>query len=189
MSAIGNPEMRNGGHGHLFARTITCLPDPASKGQFENLQGLLAKADPAPGDSGGAGYCLVGPGDGERVALPDEPYWALRQVVEALSQGLAVTVAPRAQLLTAQQAADLLGVSRPTLVRLLEQKKIPFELVGNHRRVRLDDILRYREQRREEQVQVLAALAVPVEGEGDLEEALAITREVRRKLAAARRSR
>src|SRR6266511_2543238 len=60
-------------------------------------------------------------GGGERIELPAEVFEVLRQVVLAMTEGQAVTVAPHHQTLTTQEAADLLGVSRPTLVRLLEQ--------------------------------------------------------------------
>src|SRR5262245_42357433 len=69
---------------------------------------------------------LVGP-DGTRLRLPDEVYLVLRNVVDALSQGLAITIAPHNTQLTTQEAADLLGISRPTLVRLLEDGEIPFQ--------------------------------------------------------------
>lgn len=71
-------------------------------------------------------YFLAGATPGDRVELPAELYGVLRQVVEALQQGLAVTVAPRTLKLTTQQAADLLGVSRPTVVKLLNDGRIPF---------------------------------------------------------------
>lgn len=85
---------------------------------------------------------LVGP-SGERVELPTAIYRALLDVAEALSQGLAITIAPHNTQLTTQEAADLLQVSRPTLVKLLEQGDIPFELRGRHRRVMLADIVEY----------------------------------------------
>jgi excisionase family DNA binding protein len=72
---------------------------------------------------------LVGPA-GERIELPAEVFTVLREVVLAMAEGEAVTVAPHHQTLTTQEAADLLGVSRPTLVRLLEQGKIPYEQPG-----------------------------------------------------------
>lgn len=89
---------------------------------------------------------LVGP-DGTSLALPQPVYDVLVQVVEAMRNGSAITVAPLAQRLTTQEAADLLGVSRPTLVKLLESGAIPYEQPGRHRRVRLVDLLAYREAR------------------------------------------
>ncbi|MER7081391.1 DNA binding domain-containing protein, excisionase family [Saccharopolyspora kobensis] len=81
--------------------------------------------------------------DGSRIDLPDELYDVLHDVVYALSRGLAITVAPRHTVLTTGEAAELLGVSRPTLVRLLESGEIPYEQPGRHRRIRLDDLLAY----------------------------------------------
>lgn len=75
-----------------------------------------------------------------------------------MSRGQAVTFAPLGQRLTTQQAADLLGISRPTLIELLETGRIPFETPGRHRRIRLSDVLDYQAVRRGEQRQVLRDL-------------------------------
>jgi excisionase family DNA binding protein len=92
---------------------------------------------------------LLGP-DGEQVPLPAEVYRVLRQVVEVMRQGKATLVAPQGLLLTTQEAADFLGVSRPTLVKLLEDGAIPFEKPNRHRRVRLQDLVDFQRRRRNE---------------------------------------
>lgn len=132
-------------------------------------------------------YFLASSAPGDRVELPEEIYRVLRQVVEALRQGLAVTVAPLAQALTTQQAADLLGVSRPTVIKLLDQGKIPFERVGTHRRILLRDLLAYRERRRADQYAALEATAISIDDEQDLDTALEQLREARRAVAARRK--
>jgi excisionase family DNA binding protein len=83
---------------------------------------------------------------GERLELPDAMYDALRQVALALSSGMGVSVAPLHAMLTTQEAADYLGISRPTLVRILERGDIPMEKPGRHRYVRLADLVEYQER-------------------------------------------
>ena len=90
---------------------------------------------------------LTGP-DGRSVELPEPMFEVLLQVAAAMRAGLAVTIAPHHMLLSTQEAADLLRISRTTLVRLLETGAIPFEKPNRHRRVRLDDLLEYRRRQR-----------------------------------------
>ncbi|WP_235500559.1 helix-turn-helix domain-containing protein [Leifsonia sp. Root227] len=92
---------------------------------------------------------LVGP-DGEQIPLPIEAYDVLREVVKAMQHGESVSVEPIDRQLTTQQAASLLGVSRSTLVRLLDENELPFDRLGDsrHRRLRLHDVLAYRERKR-----------------------------------------
>jgi excisionase family DNA binding protein len=92
---------------------------------------------------------LLGSG-GRRVPLPGPVRDALVQVVAALRAGKAVTVGPFPTRLTTQQAADLVGVSRPTLIKMLDEGRIPYERPGGHRRLRLEDVLAYRARRRVE---------------------------------------
>ncbi|MGB4272058.1 MAG: helix-turn-helix domain-containing protein [Propionicimonas sp.] len=102
---------------------------------------------------------LLGP-DGQTVPLPLEAFRVLVEVAQAMREGKAITVAPIDQLLTTQEAANFLGISRPTLVKLLETGQIPFERpgVGRHRRVRLQDVIDYQERKRDERRQALDAL-------------------------------
>jgi excisionase family DNA binding protein len=133
-------------------------------------------------------YFLVGATPDDRVELPAEVYQALRKVVDALGQGLAVTVAPLTQTLTTQQAADLLGVSRPTVIKLLDDGRIPFERIGTHRKVLLRDLLAYRERRRAEQYAALEATSTDFDDEEDVETTLQRLREARTAVASRRRA-
>ncbi|MGH3438572.1 MAG: excisionase family DNA-binding protein, partial [Sciscionella sp.] len=108
----------------------------------ESLSAILS----ALGQDGLAPVLLTG--DGTRIELPDELFTLLRDVVSSLSEGLAVTVAPQHTTLTTTEAAALLGVSRPTLVRLLEAGGIPYEQPSRHRKVRLTDVLAYQDRMR-----------------------------------------
>jgi excisionase family DNA binding protein len=88
---------------------------------------------------------LLGP-DGEQVPLPEEIYELVVQVVAAMREGKVITLMPRTQRLTTQEAADFLGVSRPTLVKILEEGKIPYDQPGRHRRILFTDLLAYQQR-------------------------------------------
>ena len=90
---------------------------------------------------------------GKAVAFGEMPEGLRRLLLDLLTQiarNEPVAIMPLEAQLTTKEAADLLGVSRPHLVKLLEQGEIPFTRVGKHRRVLLKDVVRYQEQAREE---------------------------------------
>ena len=108
---------------------------------------------------------LTGP-DGQSVELPEPMFEVLLQVAVAMKAGLAVTVAPHHLLLSTQEAADLLRISRTTLVRLLESGVIPFDKPSRHRKVRLDDLLEYRRRQRSEAELAFAEMTADAERMG-----------------------
>lgn len=100
---------------------------------------------------------LMGP-NGEEIELPMSVFQVLRQLVYHLAQGKAVTIVPLNKELTTQEAADILNVSRPHLIKLLEQGEIPFARTGTHRRIRFSDLMEYKKRRDSERKRGMAEL-------------------------------
>jgi excisionase family DNA binding protein len=97
-------------------------------------------------------------GEGEPLTLHKDFLELMNEILIQTSFGKPVTIMPINAQLTTQEAADLLGVSRPFVVGLLEQGRIPYQKVGTHRRVLLGDVLRYQQQSRVAQKEAMAEL-------------------------------
>ena len=85
--------------------------------------------------------------DGHQLEIPNSIYRVLVAAVAAMAQGNAVSIVPVHHELTTQQAAELLGVSRPHLVKLVDAGQIPHHKTGSHRRIYFEDLMRYRDVR------------------------------------------
>jgi excisionase family DNA binding protein len=114
----------------------TVLP-PKEQRNFAELLEALGSAD-----------VTVCDGAGRAITLPEEVRDAFLNVAVAMSQGKGIQLVPHHMTLTTQEAADILNVSRPTLVKLLEEKRIPYDKPGRHRRIRLDAVLQYQQETR-----------------------------------------
>lgn len=94
----------------------------------------------------------------EAVAVPVSAFRLFLQLLSEMSQGNSVTLIPTNAELTTQQAADLLHVSRPYLVKLLDEGKLPCRTVGKYRRVRFDDLMAFKRRDDEARAKVLDQL-------------------------------
>lgn len=138
-------------------------PDPVRPAAEESaLLDLLRQALEAPGASASAARLLAA--GGEPLELPESVYRVLVQTVRELADGNAVAVIPVQAELTTQEAADLLGVSRPYLIKLLGEGALPSTLTaGSHRRLRLADVLAYRRVRDRERRAALDEMSAEAE--------------------------
>ncbi len=104
--------------------------------------------------------------DGTDLEIPPSVFETLRFVAEAMARGDTITLVPHGQELTSQQAADLLLVSRPHLIKLLDRGEIACHRVGTHRRVRIEDVLAFRERRGVTREELLTELAREAQDSG-----------------------
>lgn len=100
------------------------------------------------------------------VTIPKEAFELFLEILGQMANGNAVTIVPVHAELTTQQAADVLNVSRPFLVKLLEEGKIPCRLVGTHRRIKMAELMTYKDTDDAERKAVLDGLAAAAQKHG-----------------------
>lgn len=140
-----------------FTNRTPAIPD-ASESALARISGerLAALLD---GDTEIHFKVLEAPDRELLLTLPAPAVRLLVDILAAMAEGNPVTVMPHHAELTTQQAADVLGMSRPHLVQLLEQRQIPFRKVGTHRRVRFQDVYDYKRRIDADRREVLRELA------------------------------
>lgn len=131
----------------MAGQSATSEPVKATAGEvpaIRKLAGQIARGKGRPK--------LIGPAD-EQIELPEPVYKLFKHVVDLLAGGKVVTIVQSDRLLTTQDAADLMGVSRPFLVKLLDERKedqvperrLEFQWVGNRRRIRFEELMRFKQ--------------------------------------------
>lgn len=93
------------------------------------------------------------------IELPTSAMTMLVEVLGELAAGNAVQIVPVHAELTTQEAANILNVSRPHMVKILEEGKLPFHKIGRHRRVLFADLMEYKKRRENESLNAMQALA------------------------------
>jgi len=127
-----------GAYAGSMTSAVEIRPGSVQARELAIIEGALAR-------EGGAAARLVD-AEGDTVEVPAELVGALHAFVRHLQAGHGVTVASLQSELTTVEAADLLNVSRPHLIKLLDGGALPFRMVGTHRRLRLVDVLGYRDR-------------------------------------------
>jgi excisionase family DNA binding protein len=131
------------------------LPSASEKAAANQLRQIIAAH--AAGDA----VLRVLEGDKKQLEVTLTPALSnlMMELLRHIGRGDAVTLVPVSQMLTTQQAADILNVSRPYLISLLEKGEIEHSLVGRHRRIKADDLFAYKRGRDEKRRAALTALA------------------------------
>ena len=87
----------------------------------------------------------------EKLQIPSRALELLNEILKAMSQGKPISIVPVATEVTTQKAAEILGCSRPHLVKLLENGELDFIKVGRHRRIKFEDVVSYKQKMKSEQ--------------------------------------
>ena len=132
------------------------LPTPEEADMARNAGTVLARHR---NKRGGLSLHVRKGAKGADVDLPPAVSRLMLDLLLAVGQGEAVTLVPFGGELSTQQAADMLKVSRPFLVKLIENKEIPYHKVGTHRRIRAEDVFAYRQRRDRTRNDALTRLA------------------------------
>lgn len=113
-----------------------------------------------------AGSAKLVSSDGDEVTIPAQLVQALRQIVATLAQGDGVAITVVSRELSTTEAARALGMSRPTLIRLIDAGEIASHKVGSHRRLLTQDVLSYRQQQINRQRQAYESLMLETDALG-----------------------
>ncbi|WP_068599278.1 helix-turn-helix domain-containing protein [Vaginella massiliensis] len=87
----------------------------------------------------------------DRIKIPFKALKLLSEILKSMSEGNPISIVPIATEVTTQKAAEILGCSRPHLVKLLEQGEIDFTMVGRHRRILFEDVIKYKNEMKQKQ--------------------------------------
>jgi excisionase family DNA binding protein len=98
-------------------------------------------------------------GEPKHIKIPVSAFRFLQAILDHMAKGEGLTLIPSDAELTTQQAAEMLNVSRPYVVNLLEEGKIKYHKVGTHRRIKLKDLEQYREKMKKDREEALDELA------------------------------
>ncbi|WP_300056381.1 helix-turn-helix domain-containing protein [uncultured Roseobacter sp.] len=133
------------------------LPTELEISNAETLRQIVASQVKDDGDT----IINVSNEQGEALPVTLSPALAhsFLEVLRVISSGRGFQLIPLDSQLTTQQAADLLNVSRPHLIKVLERGDIPFERVGRHRRIKASELLKYKEKRDDKRASALADMA------------------------------
>ena len=94
----------------------------------------------------------------EKIRIPLTALRLLAKILKETSQGKPVSIVPNATEVTTQAAAEILGCSRPHVVKLLETGKIKFTKVGKHRRIKYEDVITYKKEMKEKQERLISEI-------------------------------
>jgi excisionase family DNA binding protein len=139
------PEIRKDTSKLRLRKMDILVPSPSQTEAIEALQSHLQLVAPSRRQTT-TRFKLVGPKK-TSIPVPESVMQVLETIMERMAKGNAFALVPLDMEITTQQAAALLNVSRQYLVRLLNQKEIPYSKVGTHRRIKTEDLLAYKQKR------------------------------------------
>lgn len=141
-------------------------PEPVAPSQEESRLADHAARRLGTGRSGGRMMVSVENDGHETVEIPAVAAQLLLRLLKDLAQGHAVTLIPVHAVLTTQEAADLLGVSRPFVIKLLQNNTLPYQMVGSHRRIKFEDLMAYKRAKDDSREQALRDMAADAQEHG-----------------------
>lgn len=134
--------------------TVLDRPFIPTEGEAKQARQTLEQLSADNSDS----HYILGAQSGKQAAIPESVFKLVLALLGEISKGNAVMVMPMQAELTTIEAADFLNVSRPHLIKLLEQGEINYRMVGKHRRVMFEDLLKYKDSSKRRRLKAVSEM-------------------------------